>query len=343
VAARAARELGVMTDDAQRSRGLRVPRWVDKLLLGAGLALFAYVVSRYPLGRIEAAVAAMWPGVALTPLIALSWFAAGSSALYLLLDRRVRWWRVLWIRLVGDSYNSLLPFAGFGGEPFKVRQLSKSLEPADVMATLIRDRVVDNAMGFVFGAAELAVGLTGYGVDARLHVALIGYIAACAVLGAAGIALVRTRLPGRIGGWLARLLGDAAPERITPLPVGRLVRAVACCFAARTLGVLEKLTLLWVLGLPHDLVTAAFVDGMLNAVGYVSFMIPQGLGVFEGTSVFVLGIVGAPGPAAIAFALAGRGRMLVVALFGVSLHLAAIARDAIVRRWRARIRTPAAD
>ena len=55
---------------------------------------------------------------------------------------------------------------------------------------------------------------------------------------------------------------------------------------------------------------------------------------FEGTSVFVLGIIGAPGPLAIAFALAGRGRMLVVGLFGVSLHLAALARNAIARRRR---------
>jgi uncharacterized membrane protein YbhN (UPF0104 family) len=115
------------------------------------------------------------------------------------------------------------------------------------------------------------------------------------------------------------------------LPVGRLVQVLACCLTSRMLGVLEKVTLLWVLGLPHDLVTAAFIDGMLNAVGYISFMIPQGLGVFEGTSVFVLGIVGAPGPLAIAFSLAGRSRMLVVGLFGVSLHLAVIVRNAIVR------------
>jgi hypothetical protein len=314
------------------SGGLRVPRWIDKALLVAGLALFVYVISRFPLRDIESAVAGMWPGVALTPLIALSWFAAGTSSLYLLLDRRVRWLRLLWIRLVGDSYNSLLPLAGFGGEPFKIRQLSYSLDPANVMATLIRDRIVDNAMGFWFSATELAVGLTGYAVDGRLHVALLGYIAVCWLFGVAGVALVRTRLPGRLGGWLARFLGDASLDAITPLPVTRLAQALACCFAARLLGVLEKVTLLWVLGLPHDLVTAAFIDGMLNAAGYVGFMFPQGLGVFEGTSVYVFGIIGAPGPLAVAFVLAGRGRMLVVGLFGISLHLAAIVRNAIVRR-----------
>jgi hypothetical protein len=47
--------------------------------------------------------------------------------------------------------------------------------------------------------------------------------------------------------------------------------------------------------------------------------------------VFVLGIIGAQGPLAIAFSLAGRCRMLVVGLFGISLHLAAIVWNAIVR------------
>ena len=323
-----------MTEPAQPaapkpSGGLRVPRWIDKALLVVGLALFVYVVSRYPLGEIRDKVAGMWPGVALTPLIALSWFSCSTSALYLLLDRRVPWLRLLWIRLVGDSYNSLLPLAGFGGEPFKIRQISRTVESATVMATLIRDRIVDNAMGFLFGAAELAVGLTGYSVDARLHAALLIYVAICAFLGLAGIALVRTRLPGRVGGALAKLLGDAAPDQITPLPLGRLAQVLACCITARMLGVLEKITLLWVLGLPHDIVTAAFIDGVLNAVGYITFFIPQGLGVFEGTSIGVLGIIGARPEAAIAFSLAGRGRMLVVGLFGVSLHLAAIVRDAI--------------
>src|SRR5262249_43431400 len=160
------------------------------------------------------------------------------------LDRRVRWLRLLWIRLVGDSYNSLLPLAGFGGEPFKIRQLSYSLDPTNVMAVLIRDRILDKSMGFWVSAPQPAGGLTRYRVDARIHVVLLGYIAVCWLLGVLGIALVRTRLPGRLGGWLARFLGDASLDDIIPLPVARLVQALACCFVARMLGVLEKVVLL---------------------------------------------------------------------------------------------------
>src|SRR5207237_326948 len=141
---------------------------VDKLLLAIGLGLVAWVVSRYPLDETVATVASMWPRVLLAPLIALSWFGTSATAMWLLLDRRVRWLRILWIRLVGDSYNALLPLAGFGGEPFKIRQLSQDVETSFVMATLIRDRVIDNAIGFLFGASELVVGLTAYAVDDKI-------------------------------------------------------------------------------------------------------------------------------------------------------------------------------
>jgi hypothetical protein len=316
----------------EKKRGWRLPRWIDKALLAVGLALLVYVVSRFPFADILAAVERMWPGVLLTPLIALSWFSTSTTAMYLLLEGRVPWLRILWIRLVGDSYNALLPLAGFGGEPFKIRQLSYTVEPATVMTTLIRDRIVDNAIGFLYGATELTLGLMMYTVPASLKVGLVGYILFCAFIGTTGMALMLTHLPGRLGGWIAKLLADVSTDQIRPLPVGRLLKITACYIGSRTLGLLEKVVLLWVLGLRHDLVTAAFVDSFLSAAGYVGFMIPQGLGVFEGATVYIVGVIGGPGPAAVAFAFGRRGRMLVVGLFGVSLHLAALAKNALAPR-----------
>jgi hypothetical protein len=315
----------------KKPSGLRLPRWIDSALLVVGLALLAYVVSRFPVADILAAVKSLWPGVMLAPCIALSWFGSSTMAMYLLLDRRVPWLRILWIRLVGDSYNALLPLAGFGGEPFKIRQLTFSVEPAVVMTTLIRDRIVDNAFGFLFGATELIIGLSVYSVGPSVRAALLIYIAFCVLVGGLGMLLVLTRLPGKLGGWISRLLADTSQDKIEPLPVSRLLQVIACYVVSRSLGLLEKVTLLWILGQRHDVATAMFVDSFLSAAGYVGFMIPQGLGVFEGASVYILGIIGAPGPLAIAFAFARRGRMLVVGLFGISLHLAAVVRNAFAR------------
>jgi hypothetical protein len=310
---------------------LKIPWWVDPIMVVIGVGLVIYVVMQFPFDDIMDAVRGMFPAVALTPLIALAWFCTSTTAMWLLLDRRVAWSRVLWIRLVGDSYNALLPLAGYGGEPFKIVQLSRDVDMGTVMATLIRDRLVDNAIGFLYGGTEIACGLAVYAVDSRLEVGLFGYLVACLLLGIAGMVLTRTRVPGRIGGWLANIVGGTAPDRISPLPWPRLAMITVCYLGSRTLGMLEKLVLLWCLGLPHDLVTAAFVDGFCSAAGYVGFMIPQGLGVFETATVYLVGVLGGPGAAGVAFAFARRGRMLVVGLFGISLHAFAVAWRAIRR------------
>lgn len=315
----------------KQSGGLKIPRWVDKVLLVIGLAVLAYVVSRYPLHDILDTIASMWPRVLLAPVVALCWFGTSTTAMYLLLDRRVGWLRILWIRLVGDSYNALLPMAGFGGEPFKVRQLSMTVEPSFVMATLIRDRIVDNSIGFLFGSVELLLGLLVYTVSDELRDGLYAYIAICATIGVLGMGLVLTRLPGKIGAWMAKILGDVAPDKIDILPIGRTLLISLCYIGSRSLGLLEKIVFLWILGLPHDIITAGFVDGFLSAAGYLGFMIPQGIGIFEGATVYVLGYLGATGPQALAFAVGRRGRMLAVGLFGISLHLVAVAVHAIQR------------
>ena len=311
---------------------MRIPKWLDKVLLAAGLCLLAYVVSQYRLDDIASAASTMWPAVLVTPVFALCWFCTGTTALYVLLERKVDWWRLLWIRLVGDNYNAMLPLAGLGGEPFKLRQLSQTLSMPVVMSTFVRDRVLDNVVGFTWSAAGCLAGVASFTLDDRIRVALIGYAVACACVGIFGTALVLTRVPGRLGRSLAKWLGDAAPEDIEPLPLARVVVVLFWYTCSRALGLLEKVWLLWILDAPHDLASAMFVDGFLAAAGYISFLIPQGMGVFEGVTVYVLGITGAPGAAALAFAFARRGRMLVVGMFGICLHLLAIGRRRIALR-----------
>jgi hypothetical protein len=316
----------------EKKKGLRIPKWIDKVLVVIGLGLLVWVVSQYPFDDIKAAISGMFPAVLLTPLIALCWSCTATTALYTLLERQVPWWKILWIRLVGDSYNALLPMAGFGGEPFKLRQLSYYLSPTVLMSTFIRDRILDNVVGFLWSALGCTIGLFAFSLDHKLQVGLVGYAVVCAAIGVFGTALVLTRVPGKLGGWMAKLLGDVSPEKIDPLPLPRVLVILFWYTCSRALGLLEKVTLLWIIGAPHDLASAFFVDGFLSAAGYIGFMIPQGLGVFEGATIYVIGILGAPGPAALAFAFARRGRMLIVGLFGISLHLAVMAKHALARR-----------
>jgi SAM-dependent methyltransferase len=150
-----------------------------------------------------------------------------------------------------------------------------------------------------------------------------------------------TRLPGRAAKLAGKWLGAAAATTPDPLPRRDFLIATSWCLAGRIVGFCEIGALLWILDLGVDPVAILFLDSVLNAAGFISFVIPQGLGVFEGASVHLFGILGFPGPLAIAFALARRGRMLLVALLGIALHLVSTAfryKEQSAEAWNAQFR-----
>ncbi len=298
--------------------------WLEAIPLVAGAALLAYVVSRFPLREIYGAVRQLGAPLVLAPLVALGWHACNTSAFRVLLDGKVPWPALYWNRLVGDGYNNLLPFAGIGGEPFKLRHLSRYLPTESVVAALIRDRVIESAFGMLSTSAGLLYASLNVEMPARLRVALWGFGGVSLVIALLAGALVMSALPGRAGVLIAKLLGGAKPKDFEGLSMARLARVLAWHLPARLLGLVEIAVVLHLLGLPTTFATVVFTDSLLNAAGFISFFIPQGIGVFEGTTVYLFGLLGFPGAMAIAFALARRGRLLIVSLLGIVLHVASL-------------------
>ncbi len=303
-----------------QKRSLSIPPWLDRLFYFVGIALLVYVISRYPLVDLLHACARLGPTVALTPLIAMTWFCLNTTAFYFWLDGGVTWIRLLRIRLIGDAYNALLPLAGLGGEPFKLRQLSRYIPTDRLVAALIRDRVVENAVGLLYISLWLGLGMRRFHLPAGFRVALYLFVPLAALFGFLSGLLVVTNLPTRAGATLARWLGvpTSTHGRVAP---SKLAAIVLCCLLARVAGTAETALLFWLLGFGFDPLMILFSYSLLNGAGYIGFAIPQGLGVFEGTTVFLFSVLGLPGPAGVALALARRGRMLVVGLFGVLLHV----------------------
>lgn len=297
---------------------------VRRLLVGgwflAALLLFAFVVTRQPIGRIVDACTAMGPAVLLAPLIASTWIATRTRTLELVLARAVAWSDLVRVRLVGDGYNALVPAAGLAGEPYKLRQLARWLPADRALTGLVRDRFVDNALGLLFSAAGIAIGLPRVAVPAVASGALWTYAGLAAIAGLGMLAVAVTRLPGRLGRIANRWTRDTghAPE---PLPLAVAARAVAWAFATRVLQTLETALLLGCIDAALSIPSVLLVDGALNAAGFVGFLMPQGLGVVEGTAVYILGALGSPAAAATAFALARRGRILLVGGAGIAVHL----------------------
>lgn len=302
----------------------------------AGAAIIAYTVSRFGWRDVARASLLVGPFGLATVVIALGWHACSAAALRWLLDRRVPWRTLLWVRLAADGYNSLI--ASVGGEPFRVRQLSRYVPSEQVITAMMRERVIDLASGYLVSSLFILFGLRAYALPAAVRGSVIVYAICVVALSLAGTVAVVTRLPARASIRILRWLGVSTSSPPEALPLSTFARVLLCYAAARFLGLCEIGLLLWALGLGVHPLEIGFIDAMLNAAGTVSFMVPQAMGVFEGTSVFLFETLGHAGAAGIAFALVRRGRMIAISLAGVALHWIGRARpndtadDAAVRR-----------
>lgn len=293
--------------------------WLLRAWIVVGLALFAYVLTRTPIADIEQAIATMGPLVLISPVLAALWFATRASALREVLERRVPWRQLYALRWIGDGYNGVLPLAGLGGEPMKLRILDRSVPVEDGLAALVRDRLIDNGLGFIVSGTFAALGVVTLAQAAPARGSLLLYAVLAVPVGGILLALMITRLPGRLGAFTARTFSDHDREP-APLPHAAFWRALAWFAATRVLQTCETALLLACIDVPFDLPTILLVDGTLNAAGFVGFLMPQGLGVVEGAAVLVLHGIGVPLPAATAFVLVRRGRVVVCGLVAIAVH-----------------------
>lgn len=304
---------------APGTRAFRVPRWVDVACWIAGIGLLVFVVARFPFSSVLDACKRVGPTVAVLPLIAIGWYVTNACGLHVLLDRRVPRKALFWNRFVGEGYNAVLPLAGFGGEPFKLRHLATFVPPAEALTALVRDRLIENAIGYAFSAVWLAASVARFVPHGGLHVSVLVYAAVAGTIAAVYLLTLTTRLPGWLGTAVMRRLGIESIH-VDHVPVSRLAHAALWYLAGRWLGMLEVVVLFAALGLPRDTLTVGFTYNFLQAAGFIGFFLPQGLGVLEGASTWLFSIFGFPAVLGVAFVLARRGRLLLVALAGVVAH-----------------------
>src|SRR5881394_3676594 len=86
------------TPKRRRFARLRIPKWVDSAFALCGVAALVYVVSGYPLATIVDECRRLGTLVALVFVLPLGWQVSGATAVYVLLDRRVPWKKIVWAR-----------------------------------------------------------------------------------------------------------------------------------------------------------------------------------------------------------------------------------------------------
>jgi putative membrane protein len=296
-------------------------------LLAAGIALFVWLIAVTGVEDLISGLTAVGWGLAVIVayrLIPLGVHTLGWRSVIPGHPRPPRL-PLLWMRLICESVNSLLPVAQVGGELVRARLLAATGRPAPLAGASV---VVDFSVGMM---AQLVFTLAGVlalplivGPTGTVWTILLGVVIAAVVLalfvfsqhkgmfgfGADLVAkLVRSDVWQRVAGNARRL--DRAVRGL----YGRrhLVRR---CFlwrlAAWLLGVGETWLAFHFMGQPVGWVEALVVESLGFAVRSLGFAVPGAIGVLEGGFVLIGILLGIDSSAALTVALVKRLREVIL-------------------------------
>jgi uncharacterized protein (TIRG00374 family) len=311
------------------------------LYLALGVALLVVVVTQIDVGEVlRQTVQIGWGMAIILGLHCLSFladaFAWQITLLSVPLDRR--WLYRLWkVRMVGETFNVVIPAAGLGGEPLKAVLLKRhyGIDYREGIASLILSQtiivialVIFLVGGFVFMLRAPAlpwpldvvagIGLAGIILGIVLIVAL-QHFRLTSIL---GVRLKRWRIGQRIEAVLHHVRD--VEERLIVFYVHRRARfaaALVFSFIPWLIGVPEIYYAAAFLGHPISFADAWIIEAAVQMIRTGLSVVPAGLGAQEGIFlVFFSLLTGTPTLGA-SVALVRRVRELVWVLWGAAVGL----------------------
>jgi putative membrane protein len=299
-------------------------RLIGYLLAFAGAVLLTLLIVREGAARVTAALAAASWAVPVVAAINIPRMFCDGAAWLALVPRpdRPRLLTAVWIRWVGGSVNDLLPSARLGGDILTARlaTIRGGLPPTLAAAIAIVNMTISVTMRILvtIGVLLLIAGVTGL-VHLYLPTLLAGLIALIAVLTfylaqRFGFFQLVTGLISRARNFSKWSLVfqsgvnfDATVRRL----YSRLPALLLCALlwiASWLVGCVETWVALFALGIQTNFIVALIVETAGQSVRSVFFIVPAGLGIFEGGMVMICSLLGISGDVALALSLIRRAR-----------------------------------
>ncbi|MBF0093129.1 MAG: flippase-like domain-containing protein [Alphaproteobacteria bacterium] len=312
-------------------------RILKALYLALGGGLLVFVFGQVDLGEVAEQIRRIGPvGLAVLFVTYFTCFAIGTVIWQMALVEVPLTWRWAYrawkLRMASEVLNTVIPAAGFGGEPMKAEMLKKlyGIGYREGLASIILGKTV-SLLGLVL---FLAVGF----VLLWRNETLGGAYAAAAAVGVGGFSLSillffavqRWKVTSLTGTWLARLRFarglDAVLHHISDMD-GRLVRfytrhgwrfvgALLLGFIDWIVGAAEVYFALFYLGHPVSMADAWIIEAGVQLVRNATFVIPAGLGTQEGGFLVICGALTGVPTLGVSLALVRRLRELVWLLWG---------------------------
>ncbi|MEM9917009.1 MAG: lysylphosphatidylglycerol synthase domain-containing protein [Bacteroidota bacterium] len=297
-----------------------------------GALLLCYLIYKMDVTTVMTSLTEVGGWVFLVFATAIFWILANTMSLANLTNYKIPFLDLLYIQITGDAYNDIIPLAGLGGEPYKIKQLSNFVGLEEGSRTIVHNRLIHSLTGILF------TSITGFGAVAlvsmtdqwRIPILIASSVFAIVTVGM--IWLTLSSVPNKLSGFVLKKLKFIDEFRNESLSPKRFAISFFWKLSARALNLLEIYAIFVVLGYSPDLSYLVMVSAMLSLSATLFFIVPQGIGVSEASVSTAFVLLGLGAQVGLIFGLLRRARIVFWALLGIAIQLTVV----LIRKLMAR-------
>jgi glycosyltransferase 2 family protein len=275
------------------------------IAVAVGLALAGYLLHQVGLGEVRHSLGLLGWGYVLILAYPAVWTFLNTRGWRSALKSRVPFVELFLIRVAGETFNSLLPSGYVGGEPLKVKLLSRRVPVSEAASSVLIAKAGQSVALVFFVTLGLTIGNEGSPSVFRNPKTLIALLALSAGIGIFAW-LLASRSFSRLGRWLHRLTGHpwiqkqdahlaALDDSLGEFYRGGKTRFLVCVLwhlAGWLAGALEVAIIFRLMGYPVTWQQAWFIGAMAQLAAVIGLVIPAGIGLYEGGHYMAASILG---------------------------------------------------
>jgi len=286
-----------------------------------GLGILCFLISRMPLGDVMEAMQSVGLNILWVFAVAPLWFFANTMALSSLVGHRVGFINLLYNQLVGEAMNTVVPLAGVGGEPFKIKHLSRWLPVGEASQAIVLDRLIHAVSGLINSSSFLFITICLVPFSANLKVYMIIVGALLALFGILLTFFSLSKVPSHLTSFILKRFSSFEVLRQQKLPKSTFAACLGYKLLGRLINLIEIFLILRFLGIAITPGRMAIIAAFIAASSLLINAIPQGLGVAEAGITGAFSLIGLAPHLGLTFGLIRRARIIFWAVVGISLFL----------------------
>jgi hypothetical protein len=249
-----------------------------------------------------------------------AWFYFNALSQDALMDTKISIWKLLYSQMTGDAYTTILPLAGVGGDPYKIKYLNEHIPIDEASRVVVLERIMHMVGGFLFGFVFLLISIFVVPVEGGLMNTLIMGTALFGVLFIVASFLMLSRMPGSITGFFLKKLNLFEGVDYQKLSKLAFLKSLIYRFLSRIANFAEIYLIFILLGFDPTFSELVFVTVIVGVSSILFFFIPGGIGVNELSINGALKIFGYSDSIGLSIGLMRRARILTWAMIGVFIH-----------------------